>query len=265
MPNWCSTSFTVRGPEEELKKFYGSIKRTPSEIEGMGPDLNILEALIPTPQELRDTTATSAWREIPENWKKSLEDGSWTQEDYDKRIAENNELLKKQEENLAKFGAKDWYDWQLNNWGVKWGDCDTSIDMAPTPYNHRDLWIMSGSFQTPWGTATKGWMNISKQFPNCIFIFDSDEEAGFFAGIEMIHDGEVVFEDYYEPCGYPDEVDWDDEDSLDRYEEWKDSHMNKIADASLEYLRNRDWLARPVVPPKPTVNDAPKGKPHVWR
>lgn len=264
MPNWCSTSFTVRGPEDEIRKFYDNVLRT-EDADGLPThNIKILEAYVPCPQELRDTTATTALREIPESWQKQVDEGNWTQEDYDKRVAENNELLKKQEENLAKFGSKDWYDWQCENWGVKWGDCDTGFDGKPAPYGHNDLWMVAGYFQTPWGTATAGWRNVSKKFPNCIFIFDSDEEAGFFAGIEMIHDGDVVFEDYFEPCEYPEEVDWDDDDQVEAYEEWKDTNMTKICDSSLEYLRNRNWLPQPVMPDKPKVTKT-TGKNHFWK
>lgn len=265
MPNWCSTSFTVRGPEKEVQDFYDNVLRTKDEDGLPTHNIKILDAYVPTPQALRDTTATSAWREIPESWQKMVDEGTWTQEDYDKRVADNNELLKRQEENDAKYGAKDWYDWQLKNWGVKWGDCDTGFDGTPVPYGHDDLWLVAGYFQTPWGTATKGWMEVSKKFPNCIFIFDSDEEAGFFAGIEMIHDGDVVFEDYYEPCEYPEDVDWDDDDQVEAYEEWKATNMDKICDSSLEYLRNRNWLPQPVMPDKPKVATKPTGKAHVWK
>jgi len=265
MPNWCSTSLVVRGPEEEVTNFYESVLRIPNESHPhLGPDLRIFEAHIPTPQELRDTTATSAWKEIPDNWKKMLADGEWTQEDYDKRVAENNELLKKQEDNLVKYGARDWYDWQIQNWGVKWGDCDTDFYGSPAPCGYNNLWITNGYFQTPWGTATLAWTRISKKCPNCIFILDSDEEAGFFQGIEMVQDGEVVFEDYYEPCEYPEEVDWEDDDSVQSYEDWKEKHMDDIAGKATTYLRNRGWLAQPIIPDKP--KDAVKtSKPHVWK
>lgn len=264
MPNWCSTSFVVRGPEKEVVDFYESVLRIPSDNPHIGPDLKIFEAHIPTPKELIEVTATTAFREIPEGWQKMVDDGTWTQEDYDKRVAENNELLALQEKMLAKYGSKDWYDWQVENWGVKWGDCDTGFEVSPAPYGHKDLWMTSGAFQTPWGTATQAWMKISKKFPNCVFILDSDEEAGFFQGIEIVHDGDVVFEDYYEPCEYPEEVDWDDDDQVEAYHEWRDSHMEKISEACLTYLRNRDWLPQPVMPVKPPKT-ASTGKPHVWR
>lgn len=264
MPNWCSTSFTVRGPEKEVQDFYDNVLRTEDEDGLPTHNIKILEAYVPTPQTLRETTATFAMQEIPQQWKDYVEQGEWTQQEYDERVARNNEILTKQKENLEKYGAKDWYDWQLSNWGVKWGDCDTGFDGKPAPYGYRDLWLVAGYFQTPWGTATVGWREVSKKFPNCIFIFDSDEEAGFFAGIEMIHDGDVVFEDYYEPCEYPEEVDWDDDDQVEAYNEWKGMNMDKICDSSIEYLRNRDWLPQPIIPDKPKVSK-PTGKAHVWK
>jgi hypothetical protein len=96
-------------------------------------------------------------------------------------------------------------------------------------------------------------------------MLDSDEEAGFFAGIEMMHEGEVVFEDYFEPCEYPEEVDWDDDDQVEAYDEWRNKHGNRIADNAEAYLQNRDWLPMPAVPSKPKEAVKPTGKAHVWK
>jgi hypothetical protein len=261
MPNWCSTSLVVRGPEDEIKSFYEGCVTVNDEGE---TQYNILQGHLPCPKELSETTSTSALKEIPENWKKMVTDGEWTQEQYDQRVAENNELLKKQEANKAKFGASDWYDWQVNNWGVKWGDCETDFHTKPQPTGHKDLWFTTASFQTPWGTASPAFRELSKKYPNCIFMADSDEEAGFFQGIEMHYEGALVFEDYFEPCNYPEEVDWDDDVSIDKYNEWKDENMDKIADSAFEYLQNRGWIPMPIIPPKPKIA-VKKGKPHVWK
>lgn len=264
MPNWSSTSLVVRGPEEEIKAFYEGC-RIPATDDGFDK-FQILEGHLPCPQELRDTTATFAfWDEVPKQWKEMLANGEWTQAEYDERVAKNAEILKQQEEARAKYGVKDWYDWQIAKWGVKWGDCDTDFHTAPTPYGHKDLWMTSASFQTPWGVAVAGFVALSEKFPNCLFMLDSDEEAGFFAGIEMMHGGEVVFEDYYEPCEYPEELDWDDDDQVEAYEEWKSNHEDKIADRAEVYLQNRDWLPMPVAPVKPKEAVKPKGKAHVWK
>jgi hypothetical protein len=57
----------------------------------------LLMEFMPTPQELVDTVA-----------------GSFGDDE------KQRELELKQLENIRKYGAKDWYDWNIANWGTKW-------------------------------------------------------------------------------------------------------------------------------------------------
>jgi hypothetical protein len=266
MPNWSSTSFIIRGPEDEIKAFFNGVKVVKNES-GLNSEIKILEGHLPCPQELFETTSTFALKEIPENWAKMVTDGEWTQEQYDQRVAENAELLKRQEANRAKFGANDWYDWQTSVWGVKWGDCETSFHEEPTPYGYNDLWFVSGWFQTPWGTASEGFRKISEKFPNCAFLFDSDEEAGFFCGIEIMHDGEIPYEEFFAPCDYDKEVDWDDDESIDEHNAWKESQSDSIWEKATEWLQDNGFLKPKVVPVKTftKTEKTEKKKPHFWK
>lgn len=187
MPNWVSTQLSVRGSHNELVRFREGIKGNA-----------ILESYIPTPQELRDTM-----------------NGFTADEE------KMEELRKKQEANKAKYGYPDWYEWQYDTWGTKWGDCDTHVeDVTGTE--------LIAYFMTAWGPATKGFLSISKMFPELMFVLRYDEEAGFFAGIEAIKNGEVIFEEMYAPTEYGEGLDWNDEESYEKYEEYKNERMEKI-------------------------------------
>ena len=242
MPNWCSTSFVFRGPEEQIKELH---KKALTE-----DGFSLLQTFLPCPKELKETASTTAWEEIPEQWAEWVADGTWTQEKYDERVAENAKLLEQQKSNLEKYGVKDWYEWEHKNWGVKWGDCETYME-EPAPYAFGDLWHVGGAFQTPWGTATPAWIQISEMFPNIMFEFEHDEEAGFFAGTELIINGEVVFDLMYEPCEYPKEVDWDNEDDIEEYDQWRSDKSEEIAEKATAVLVAYGFLA-----PKPTPKKA---------
>lgn len=191
MPNWVSTTLTVRGSEEEIKRFTDGIK-----------DSKILESYVPCPAELHETVAGSVGEDKAE------------------------EHRKQQESNIAKYGHKDWYDWSYDNWGTKWGDCDTDIS-EPMAFSDGS-WEVQARYMTAWGPADAGFLKVSAMFPTLLFTFDYDEEAGFFAGTQAMQDGASVFESMYEPCSYEGELDYDDYESIDKYEAWKEEKSDAI-------------------------------------
>lgn len=257
MPNWTSTNFSVYGPQKEVEDFYNGI-----DADREQGQTSILHTYLPCPEELK-ITSTTAWESPPEKWAEYIADGSWTQEDYDNRVASNNTMFVQQQKNLAEYGCKDWYDWEHKHWGVKWGDCDTEIN-PPYESIYKDIWVIKGYFQTPWGTATNGWMTISKRFPNCIFDFTSDEEAGFFAGIEATKNGDVVFSEYYYPCeDYAPEVDWSNDDSIQHYEDWKEEKALFVTCQYESFLKTTDMRIKPV--PKKTTPVLSTGPAHFWK
>lgn len=205
MPNWCNTRMTIIGSEEECKRFMAGVLRVEHEepiydlskqpYEQTGTrtveDLKILQAFYPCPEELHDIT--SPVRE---------EQAEFAQE------------LK------AKYGSTDWYSWQNENWGTKWGDCRTSLESEDV--DNDGNYVVSYAFETPWGTATKAFIKISEMFPTLRFDFFHDEEAGFFQGCEVIKNGELVYERFFAPCEYDVEMpDYDDEEA---YEKWSNDH-----------------------------------------
>lgn len=88
MPNWCSNSVTVTHPDQkELQRLVDAYNAGET-----------MQELFPCPCDLRDTRAGSFGQGTPEQ----------------------TALEQKQADNIAKYGAKDWYDWCVDNWGTKW-------------------------------------------------------------------------------------------------------------------------------------------------
>lgn len=204
MPNWCTTNMRVTGPQEDVIKF----------TSGFTAGGKFLESYLPCPTELRETIS-----------------GSFVDED------KAAELKLKSDANQAKYGYPNWYEWQLDVWGAKWGDCDTvhEEDILNQDGSYSSLW----TFQTPWGPATQGWKTISAMFPTLVFQFSHDEEAGFFEGYEVMQNNELIFEKMYAPTDYPDEIDDENEESYNKYIDWKLDQMD-IIDAELaEFYKER--------------------------
>jgi hypothetical protein len=91
VPNWCDNYVTFKHDDPAM------IDRVIRGFTGEG----LFTEFAPCPQELIDTLA-----------------GSFGDPD------KNAELEQKQKTNMAKYGAKDWYDWCNQQWGTKW-DVDT--------------------------------------------------------------------------------------------------------------------------------------------
>lgn len=196
MPNWCSTRMTIKGSPAECERFIASViaedveeeiydfkTKYPYKVIGTRTEkkLNIISAFLPAPQELFQVTAPV--RE------------------------EQSELAQQMQE---KYGCSNWYDWQYENWGVKWGDCHTEY-LDENLIDHEDgERTIEYSFDTPWGTASTAFLKISAMFPTLRFDFFHDEEAGFFQGCEVMKNGELVYERFFKPCDFAVEApEWD--------------------------------------------------------
>ena len=88
MPNWCSNSVTFKHTDlNELQRLVDAYN-----------DGETMQTMFPCPCALRDTTSGFLGKGTPEQ----------------------AALEKQQAENLERYGAKDWFDWCVANWGTKW-------------------------------------------------------------------------------------------------------------------------------------------------
>ena len=108
MPNWCNNGITLRHADPQM------IERVLTGREGL------LMEFLPTPAPLLDTTA-----------------GSFG--DSEKQ----RELEQLQEDNIRAYGFKDWYDWNIHNWGTKW-------DFALDNLERQDPNTVSAAFDSAW-------------------------------------------------------------------------------------------------------------------
>ena len=210
MPNWCQQYGEVRGPNKEIKRFIEAMRIEQTEEWKAIPDWNRNEwdmnQLFPIPTELHETVSGYVGEEKAE------------------------EHSKQQESNLAKYGYKDWYDWANANWDTKWGACNVDFDENRFEENSTSIDI---HWESAWSPAVGLVKNISAQFPELVFGMHFTEEANFFAGYMVFHNGEIVAEGDHGMEGQPEYDDDNDEKYEEEMSEWQDKLIFEIAEGMM--------------------------------
>lgn len=149
MPNWCFNRLEVTGSENELKKFSDKAKLMYKNVEGQKEKTEIsLQNFLPLPEELVGTTAPNK----------------------DK----NTELIKK-------YGADNWYDWQVKNWGTKWDIIATLSKQVKGK--------LVFHFDSAWSPPCPAFVHISKMFPKLKFVLEYEEGGMGYYGRLISKDG----------------------------------------------------------------------------
>jgi hypothetical protein len=210
MPNWCSNSLHILGDREQLRDFQERVTLTDDDG---NKGYSILNALYPTPKELRDAVSGHFTEKPNDNWAKLLANGEITQEWHDELVERNRKGWEVAQANRAKYGYSDWYDWCVDKWGTKWGDCDTELHNDASD-GHLDM-----TFQSAWSPPVDGIIEISKMFPDLVFMMSWAEEGmDFYGGCAIkngahkLSEGEITALPEYK------EIDWESESAYDDFD-----------------------------------------------
>ncbi len=159
MPNWCNNSITLEHKDSAMvQRAYDALR------EG-----RFLQEFIPCPQALRDTVAGF------------------------KGESEREAHEAQQRDNIEKHGYKDWYDWQVANWGTKWdvgGDDGLMQMLSPN--------TLQASFESAWAPPVNAYEKL------CAMGFTIkayyDEPGMCFCGV-VTGDEDFFDDEYHEYSG----------------------------------------------------------------
>jgi hypothetical protein len=172
MPNWCSNRLTVFGTEHALTSFLsaaGTEQRSFS-----------FQALLPCPQELQEVTSghttiegvsVTVWRSVEQADGKTLQI----------RISDEDIERFKRE-----YGATNWYDWQIQNWGTKW---DVDAHVSSDSIHDGEVAI---DFETAWSPPKDFVCTVSQKFTSLTFTLDYAEPGVGFGGRCTFKEGDLV-------------------------------------------------------------------------
>jgi len=222
MPNWCSNNTTVYGPKDKLQKFIDKVTPANKKLHGEVS----LKRLMPMPMILRKPPKhlTHKFSKFPISQEEK--------EIADAKAEEYTALC------IEKTGYPDWYPWADNNWGTKWGDCETSVAVPLSPLTGAiDLWTGANdihyiefNYDTAWGPfSTTFWEKVSKKYKDLVFVTKFTETGMDFLGVYITRGGvtKVAIEERISEIIVPGED-----------EEWDDSVWSQIYD----FLYEREKL-----------------------
>ncbi len=101
------------------------------------------------------------------------------------------------------------YDWEHQNWGVKWGACEASIGEVYQDGEGR--WCVDYSFDTAWGPPEDFYYQVGKMYPTMNFYATYREEGMGFQGTLRMEGGECTESDQWETEREDEEEDGDDD------------------------------------------------------
>lgn len=108
------------------------------------------------------------------------------------------------QEERERYGANNWYDWSIENWGTKWDATSTGEWSAPEGSGIAEIY-----FETAWAPPIPWLITTSTVYPELEFSLRYEEPGMEFAGDITANNGE--YEDVEDP-NYKPFFDWDEED-----------------------------------------------------
>lgn len=162
MPNWCNNTITIQGSTETVKTLW----ETATAVDGDNTEYGLLNAMVPMPEALRDTTSPDP-QPGQANYK-----GPQPKVD----------------------GFTNWYDWCVANWGVKW---DVSTEGLEFTDNGDGTAKITGWFDSPWGPPLEAVSKFSEDMDGVHIELFYEESGMCFVGCWDSEGGD----DYYEYAG----------------------------------------------------------------
>lgn len=116
------------------------------------------------------------------------EDLRLLREKYKETLPAVESLGRKCIENVKKYGAMNWYEWAMQNWGTKWNACDTVVGFA----NLKGKAVPAIQFDTAWSPAIPAMRELSRLNPTIpMALIFADEQIGVGVGYVMMKGGRI--------------------------------------------------------------------------
>jgi len=135
---------------------------------------------------------------------------------------------------IDKYGAKDWYDWCVSNWGTKWDIGEQEWDLGDL---EPDSTMVGISFQTAWAPPVEFYRTMTDDFGFDITAYYLEEGMSFAGKYTSEHDDDAhEFSDREDLANIPEDIreHWDLDSIMDSREEWDAENAEPEEDTDSE-------------------------------
>ncbi len=200
MPNWCQNAILFKGETSEVTKLIETVA---------GSDTHLsLAKIIAVPEELTKVSSPNR----------------------DEKTAERLVQL---------YGAKDWYDFQVQNWGTKWDveaqiihDTSHGVPGYQTYKEPKERFVRM-EFDSAWSPPLAAIEMLAKQFPKVNIYHTWDETGCDFSGYSMYSGGELVEQQEWDSFENRRQFIEPDEDIFERFPTKEEGEVNETETISL--------------------------------
>ena len=188
MPNWCDNNLVVKPtfltPHFPNAEHYAELDRFMEYASGYSAF--DFESILPQPSELQNTQSPPLI--ISQEEYDSIDPMEWAEMCSTENPFKSKPITQEMSDRYKElYGADNWYDWCLDNWGTKWG----AIDPVVYEEGHKKSERLRYEFRTAWSPPTGIISELSKQFYNLEFVLHWEEEGGL-AGEIRAFMGDIV-------------------------------------------------------------------------
>ena len=203
MPNWCNNNVTISHPDRATMVRLARAVRAG----------RFLDHVIPVPEDLQIVAGRVGSDDNPDQI----------------------ELERREAENLAKYGAKNWYDFCVSRWGTKW-----NVD----PYDRRDVKVVNNTiafgFDSAWSPPIGVYQelmeqgyNVQAQYyePGMAFVGEWNDGDDIYYDIGGLNSQTVrdeIGEFLDELYGISDSMAEYEAENIDEFQEWYEDGVERL-------------------------------------
>ncbi len=183
MPNWCQNEVSIYGDKEDIEKIKAEVFTIDKDNKQPYLDFN---KVIPMPKELEDTTSPS--NVVPDEYGRMRDlvkatpsiQSIWVDGGQIKATGWSERFITERQSEILKktFGADNWYEWRITNWGTKWGIDGDSIQFYDEDNDRIEL-----HFDTAWGPPDEIYQELRDKYEDLdiswFYREDGEQIAGY--------------------------------------------------------------------------------------